>query len=128
MANPQIVYDPGTGPVTLLFQRPPRKVPAYEYNAVRHDNISSAGVREAVLERIETFLELEMEWVGIGADVQAWNQFMQFALAGGQFGYYPDASQPQFTNYWLEDTDWTAAYKAPGQYTFKLKFRQVVAS
>ena len=66
--------------MTLTFLRPPRKVPAYEYNAVRHDNISSAGVREAVLERIETFLEFEMEWVAIGADVQAWNQFMQFAL------------------------------------------------
>jgi hypothetical protein len=127
MANPQIVYDAGAGPVTLAFRRPPRKVPAYQYNAVRHDNISSAGVREAVLERIDTFLELEMEWVRIGADVQAWNQFMQFALAGGQFAYYPDASQPAFTNYWIEDTNWTAAYKAPGQYTFKLKFRQVVS-
>jgi hypothetical protein len=126
MSNPKIVYDAGAGPVTLAFARPPRKVPAYEYNAVRHDNISSAGVREAVLERIDTFLEFEMEWVGIGADVQAWNQFMQFALAGGQFGYYPDASQPAFTNYWLEDTNWTAAYKAPGQYSFKVKFRQVV--
>jgi hypothetical protein len=126
MANPQIVYNAGAGPVTLAFQRPPRKVPAYEYNAVRHDNISSAGVREAVLERIDTFLEFDMEWVAIGTDVQAWNQFMQFALGGGQFSYYPDASQPAFTNYWLEDTNWTAAYKSPRQYTFKLKFRQVV--
>jgi hypothetical protein len=127
MSNPQIVYDPGTGPVTLAFVRPPSKVPAYDYSAVRHDNISSAGVREAVLERIDAFLELEMPWVGVGADVQAWNQFMQFALGGGQFGYYPDASQPAFTNCWLEDTNWTAAYKAPGQYTFRLKFRQVVS-
>jgi len=127
MANPQIVYDPGAGPVTLTFLRPPRKVPAYEYNAVRHDNISSAGVSEDELERIETFLQLQMEWVAIAADVQVWNQFMQFALGGGQFGYYPDASQQAFTNYWLEDSNWTAAYKAPGQYTFKLKFRQVVS-
>jgi len=126
MANPQIIYDAGNGPTVLTFVRPPRKVPAYEYNAIRHDNVSSAGVREAVLERIDTYLEFEMEWVAIRADVQAWNQFMQFALGGGQFGYYPDASQPAFTNYWLEDTNWTAAYKSPGQYTFKLKFRQVV--
>src|SRR5271157_5213958 len=125
MANPQIIYDAGNGPTVLTFVRPPRKLPAYEYNALRHDNISSAGVREAVLERIDAFLEFEMEWVAIGADVQAWNQFMQFALGGGQFGYYPDASQQVCTNYWLEDTDWNAAYKSPGQYTFKLKFRQV---
>jgi hypothetical protein len=51
---------------------------------------------------------------------------MTFALSGGQFSFYPDASLPAFTNYWLEDTDWVAAYKSPGQCTFKLKFRQVV--
>jgi hypothetical protein len=127
MSNPKIVYDPGTGPTTLEFVRPPRRVPAYEYRAVRHDNISSAGVREAVLERIDSFLELELDWVTLGADVQKWNQFIQFALGGGQFGYYPDSYLAAFTNYWLEDTNWTAAYKAPGQYSFKLKFRQVVS-
>jgi hypothetical protein len=128
MAYPQIIYNPGgAGPVTLLFQRPPRRVPAYNYQVTRHDNISSAGLREAVLERIDSFLELEMEWVADGADVQAWNAFMQFALTGGQFAYYPDASQPDFGNYWLEDTSWVAAYKSAGQRTFKLKFRAVVA-
>jgi hypothetical protein len=127
VAFPCIVYNPGTGPVTLGFHRPPRRVPAYEYEAVRHDNISSAGIREAILERIDTFLEFEMEWVAIGADVAAWNAFMSYALQGGQFQYYPDATQPGYTNYWLEDTNWKAGYKAPGQYTFRLKFRQVVS-
>lgn len=127
MAYPKITYNPGTGPVTLQFQRPARKVPAYSYTAARHDNIASSGVRESVLERIDSFLTFEMEWVGIGSDVVAWNSFMLFALTGGQFSYYPDASQSAFTNYWLEDTDWTADFKAAGQYTFKLKFRQVVS-
>jgi hypothetical protein len=126
MAYPQIIYDAGSGPVTLQFQRSPRKVPAYEFKATRHDNVASGGVRESVLERIDTFLTFEMEWVGLGPDVQAWGNFMLFALTGGQFAYYPDASQTSFTNYWLEDTDWTADYKVAGQYTFKLKFRQVV--
>jgi hypothetical protein len=127
MAYPQIVYNTDTGPTTLQFQRPPRNVPAYELKAIRHDNLASSGVRESIIERIDTFLSLEMEWVGIGTDVQAWSGFMNFALAGGQFAYYPDASQTAFTNYWLEDTNWTAGYKSPGQYTFKLKFRQVVS-
>lgn len=126
MAYPKITYNPGRGPVTLPFQRPARKVPAYSYTSARHDNIASSGVRESVLERIDSFLTFEMEWVGIGPDVADWNAFMLFALTGGQFSYYPDASQSTFTNYWLEDTDWTADYKAAGQYTFKLKFRQVV--
>jgi hypothetical protein len=126
MAYPQIIYDPGVGPVTLQFQRPPRKVPAYEFKATRHDNIASSGVRESVLERIDTFLTFEMEWVAIGSDVQGWSSFMLFALSGGQFAYYPDASLPSFTNYWLEGTDWTADWKSAGQYTFKLKLRQVI--
>jgi hypothetical protein len=126
MAYPQIIYDPGTGPVTLQFQRPPRKVPAYEFKATRHDNIASSGARESVLERIDTFLTFEMEWVALGGDVQAWSAFMLYALTGGQFAYYPDASQQQYTNYWLEDSNWSADYKSPSQYTFKLKFRGVV--
>ena len=124
MAFPKIIY--GSPSTTLQFALPPRKVPAYFMDAVRHDNIASSGVREAMLERIDNFLELEMEWVAIGSDVAAWQAFMAWALAGNQFSYYPDPSQSSFTQYWLEDTTWTAAYRAPGQYTFKLKFRQVV--
>ncbi len=126
MANPKIVYDPGTGPQTLTFLRQPRRVPAYYAAAVRHDNVASSGVRESVFERADNFLDFEMEWVGIGADVQAWNSFVQYAIKGGQFSYYPDFSSTAFTNYWLEDASWKPDYKAPGQYMFKMKFRQVV--
>ena len=126
MANPCIVYPVVGGTITLNFQRPPRRVPAYSQQAVRHDNVATSGVRESVVERIDNFLDLDLEWVGIGSEVQAWAQFMAYALQGGAFAYYPDSSQPAYSSYWLEDTDWTAAYKAPGQYTFHLKFRQVV--
>ena len=126
MANPKIVYNPGTGNITLQFQRGPRKVPAYFQEASRHDNVASSGVRESVLERIDSFLEFEMEYVGIGSDVAAWAGFFAYALQGGSFQYFPDASQGVSANYWLEDTTWNAAYKAPGQYSFKMKFRQVV--
>jgi len=127
MANPQIIYNPGTGPVTLTILRPMRFQCAYDYEAKRHDNIASSGVREAILERIDTFFNFTMEWVGIGADVDAWNDFMLYALQGGQFQYYPDSASADYSNYWLEDTNWNAAYKAPGQYTFKMRWRQVVS-
>ncbi|MGH9431173.1 MAG: hypothetical protein ACRD3T_06495 [Terriglobia bacterium] len=126
MANPQIVYNPSTGPVTLVFNYPPRTVPAYESVATRHDNLASSGVRESVLERIDNFLELSLETVLSGQDVAAWSAFMQYALVGGQFAYYPDSSCRSFTNYWLEDTTWKAGYKAAGIYSFNVKFRQVV--
>ncbi|MGH9342870.1 MAG: hypothetical protein ACRD19_03800 [Terriglobia bacterium] len=127
MANPQIIYDPGTGPVALAFTYPPRNVAAYNFVATRHDNVASSGVRESILERIDNFLEIQMQAVLSGVDVAAWNSFMQFALTGGQFAYYPDSSQGAFTNYWLEQTTWNAAYKAAGMYSFKLKFRQAVS-
>jgi hypothetical protein len=126
MSYPQITYPYNGATAALSFLLPPTRVPAYSARAVRHDNIASSGVRESILERVDNFLDLDMEYVGIGADVAAWAQFMGYALGGGAFAYYPDASQSAFTNYWLEDTDWTAAYKMPGQYTFHLKFRQVV--
>jgi hypothetical protein len=126
MAYPQITYYSRSTLVTLAFTYPPRNVAAYNSVARRHDNISSSGVRESVLERIDNFLEIEMQTVLDGADVADWNAFMQYVLQGGQFSYYPDASQSAFTNYWLEDTTWKAGYKAPGIYSFKLKFRQVV--
>jgi len=127
MANPCIVYPYGSGSATLTFRRPPRRVPAYSAVAVRHDNVASSGVRESIFERIDNYLDLDLEWVGVGSDVEAWAQFMNYALQGGLFAYYPDSSQGSFGNYWLEDTNWTAGYKAPGQYAFHLKFRQVVS-
>ncbi len=127
MAWPQITYAVGGSVSTLPFTYPPTQVAAYNSVATRHDNISSSGVRESILERIDSFLEITMAAVLSGADVQSWNAFMQYALAGNQFSYYPDASQSSFTNYWLEGTTWQPAYRAPGLYKFKLKFRQVVA-
>lgn len=113
--------------MTLAFAYPPRNVAANNSVATRHDNVASSGVRESILERIDNFLQLEMQTVLAGSDVAAWNAFMQYALTGGPFAYYPDSSQTAFTNYWLDGTTWNAAYKAPGLYSFKLKFRQVVS-
>jgi len=127
MAFPKIIYDPGTGAVTLQFLRPARMIPGSQLAAVRHDNIASSGVREAIWERTDEFLEFTMQWVGVGADATAWDTFMRWALQGGTFDYYPDADVGSSSTYVLEDTDFNAAYKVPGQYTFKAKFRKWVA-
>jgi hypothetical protein len=126
MAYPQIIYNPGSGNVTLSFVYPPKNVTGFSIEAVAHDNVASSGVRERIIERIDSFLELEMPYVGIGPDLSNWQTFFQFALAGGQFSFYPDSSQSSFTNYWLEDAKEVAAYKHPGIYSLKLRFRQVV--
>jgi hypothetical protein len=126
MAYPQIIYNPGSGNVTLPFFYPPKNITGFNMEAVAHDNISSAGVRERIIERIDNFLEFDMPAVIMGSDLSNWQAFLQYALAGGQFSYYPDASQSAFTNYWLDDAKQVADYSNPAIYKLKLRFRQVV--
>jgi len=111
---------------TLYFQYPPTHVPAYTYEATRHDNVASSGVRESLLERIDSFLEFQMEWIINGADLSAWNSFMEYALSGGAFDFYPDQTLSSFTRMLLEDAKWSAAYKSPGFFSFSARFRTEV--
>jgi hypothetical protein len=127
MSNPKIVYTPQDGAEqTLSFSFPPRQQPAYVCNAVRHDNISTAGIRESILERTDQFLELSLESIQAGADLENWQAFLDYALTGAPFAYYPDAAQPAFLNYALEPTELRIEYKGPGLYTLALKFRKYV--
>jgi hypothetical protein len=125
VAFPKIIYPSGGG-TTLTFLTPARFVPYKVYEAVRHDNVASAGTRETVWERNDTFQEFEMEYVRSGSDIAAWDSFIQSALQGTTFDYYPDASLGSFTTYTLEDNTWNAAFKQLGIYTFKLRFRKRV--
>jgi hypothetical protein len=128
MAYPKIVYTPEGGTEqTLDFTSSPQQQPGYFKNAVRHDNISTAGIRESILERIETFLELNVDYIQAGSDLENWSEFLDHALTGAPFAYYPDASQTGFINCLLEDTSATVAYVAPGIYSVKIKLRQEVS-
>jgi hypothetical protein len=128
MANPKIVYTPAGGSEqTLNFASPPRQQPGYLKAAIRHDNISTAGVRESVLERIDAFLQFTMDYIQAGSDLEDWSAFLDYALQGGPFAFYPDASQTASVNCLLENTDAQMAYKAPGLYSLTLKLRQQVA-
>jgi hypothetical protein len=128
MANPQIIYTPAGGTQqTLSFASPPQQQPGYRKTAVRHDNVSTSGVRESVLERLDQFAELNMEWIRSGADLANWASFLDCALTGAAFAYYPDAAVNSYTNYVLEDTEVQVAYKAAGVYSLKLKLRVLVS-
>ena len=127
MSYPKIVYTPAGGTEqTLSFTSAPRQQPGYAKSAVRHDNISTAGIRESVLERIDAFLEFSVDYIQAGNDLENWSNFLDFALTGAPFAYYPDASQTGFINCLLEDTSDTVAYVSPGVYSVKVKFRQQV--
>jgi hypothetical protein len=125
MANPKIVYTPAGGTEqTLNFAFPPRHLPGYQKTAVRHDNVSTAGLRESVLERVDEFLEFSMDFIQPGTDLANWQAFLDHALTGAAFAYHPDSAQPAFTNCLLEDTETKIDYKAPGVYTLTLKLRK----
>ena len=127
MANPKIVYTPAGGSEqTLTFAFPPQQQPACFKSAVRHDNVSTAGIRESVLERTDDFLELSLPWIRAGSDLAAWQAFLDHALPGASFTYYPDAGQATFANYLLEDTETKLEWKTPGVYTITLKLRKLV--
>jgi len=97
---------------TLTFRYPPRFKPSYAKSAVRHDNVASSGVKEVVYERTDNFIEFDMEWI-LAADRAGWQSFLDFALEGGAFDYYPDASLSAFDAYVFENMDARLAWKAP---------------
>lgn len=123
---PKIIYPTGGG-TTLTFVYPPRLVPNPPLQAIKHTNLASSGVQETIYERTDEFFQFTMEYVKIGSDLSAWDAFVRSALQGTAFDYYPDSTLSSHTTYFLEDTNWTAAFKQLGIYTFQMKFRKRVA-
>jgi hypothetical protein len=104
------------------------KVPAYSRAAAAHKNVASSGILETIYEHTDTFTDINIDFASIGADIAGWNTFIQYAERGGVFSFYPDdtvgGGGSGFTNYTLWDDNWTAAYKAPQLYSFKMKWRE----
>lgn len=124
MAYPKIVYNS----TTLNFTYPPRHVPAYDAAAVRHDNIASSGVLEVISERTDLLMEFDVEVIP-SADVSGWKAFLDWAVKGQTFDYYPDASLSAFTTYTLENTAANIARRTPGTWQLTgLKLREVVSA
>src|SRR5678815_3558769 len=94
---PKIVYDAGSGPVTLAFTFPPVEkagadgAGADEYSAIREDSVTESGLVQSVVHRIENFRTLNMTYVP-DDDILDWAAFLQFSLQGFTFSYYPDST------------------------------------
>lgn len=112
---------------TLVFKHPATKIPAFKYDAVRHDNVASSGVYEAIYERTDEFIEFDMEWVDNDGDITGWNDFIRYGLQGGAISYYQDASLDSYQNCTLWDSKWDAKWKSLGRYQFHVILR-VLAS
>jgi len=143
---PKIIYNPGTGNVTLTFSFPPINKPgAMERstdggsaggggNPSRIDSVTLSGIVQSCWFRTDWFKTIEVSYVP-HVDSGNWKVFMDYAMTGGQFDYYPDATLAVFQTMILEDTDWNPefSFKAPdatygGFDKFTMKMRWISGS
>jgi hypothetical protein len=127
MIRPQITYNNGTAQ-TLSFVYPPTKKPRFSKQATRTDVFSTAGVRQTVVQRVNETFPLTMATILDGDDTAAWQQFLDYAIEGEPFEYYPDADNPtlHFTMF-LQDTDAQLAYVSPGVYSLSCTLQKEIS-
>lgn len=122
---PKIIYNPGSGPVTLTITYPPvQKAQLDDLDAVRHDSMTSSGLRQVALERVDTIKPLQFENVP-WTDLPAWKLFIDFAIQGRAFAYYEDATLTAFKTFELMDVSFNPKFAARNLSKFSLKFRLV---
>jgi len=143
---PKIIYNPGGGNVTLTFTFPPINKPGAMERSVdggaaggggsptRIDSVTLSGLVQSVWFRTDWFKTIQMEYVPL-VDAPRWKTFFDYAMTGGQFDYYPDATTSVVQTMILEDTDWNPefAFKAPdptygGFMKFSMKMRWISGS
>lgn len=120
-----MVYNPGSGNVTLQFVRGPQGFRC-DAVAVVHDNEATGGLRERVEERVDLILAFRMDALrvdGTGDSLPAWSTFMAWALAGGEFTFYPNASLSDAYTCVSEDEGFAPEVKGPGVYGAAFSWR-----
>jgi hypothetical protein len=112
----------------LLPTYPPVNKPGVDdRNAVREDSVTISGKVQSVLQRIEIFKSLDMGYVPL-TDIPVWSKFIDNALTGAPFTYYPDRTDTATsTDYTLEDKGWAPRLAFKGMTKFTLKLRQLVS-
>ena len=128
---PLFSYNPGADVVTFSPTYPPTKKPgpqdgtSDELEVQRVDSITMSGKKQVFFIRTDTFRVLEFTYVPF-PDYVNWAPFMAWAVSGGQFDYYPDATLPSFTTYTLEDTSWKPKFSFIGVSSFTMNMRLLV--
>jgi hypothetical protein len=125
--TPKIVYDPGTGAVEVNPTYPNVQKPyADNFEATRHDSITNSGLRQSVLERIDTIRPVIFETVP-WADLPMWQAFFAYALQGGAFDYYPDNASTAHASWQLVDDKVSFSFVCIGISKLQMNMRSVPA-
>jgi hypothetical protein len=124
MGLPKIIYDAGSGDVTVQFVRGPQNFRCYWKSRV-HDNVATSGLRERVTEGHDMMIAFEMRHIRISDDFDDWSAFMLWALDGGEFEFYPDGEETDYYHLVSDDEGWEPTRNAPAQYAAAFRFRVV---
>lgn len=121
---PQFVYNSATLSPTYA---PTKKIPIDNQEAIRHDSITTSGLQQSVLERIDRVLTLNFENVP-ESDLSYWDAFLSWALAGNQFQYYPDNTTGANNWYYLKDMRGGFEHVSFQMYKITLNLRRVLTA
>jgi hypothetical protein len=124
MAFPKVVYDPGSGPVTVAFARGPRDFMC-GWSARVHDNLATSGLRERIVEARDLVITFSMPAMGVGDDLGGWSALTAWMLDGGQVDFYPDAAKAEHYHVVSDDTEWKPGRVGPGRYSQAYAWRIV---
>lgn len=104
---PKITYPAASPTTTVTFTTPPVKKPGpygiADQEGVGSASVSLSGQKQVVWFRTDNFFHLFMQAVP-WADMAMWQAFIDYALQGGTFLYYPDSGGTAYDEYWLEDS------------------------
>ncbi len=119
----KIIYNPGSGNVTLTIARGPVNFNPY-CDTRANDNLATNGqFRERVVENNDILIAFDMPHMQVQDDLTAWDAFEQWALSGGGFQFYPYTTFSDFYNCVAEDKGWKPQRNAPQKYGAKVLFR-----
>jgi hypothetical protein len=123
--TPKIIYDPGTGATVVTPTFPNIQKPYMDnFEAVRHDSITSDGVRQSITERVDRVRPINFETVP-WTDMPMWEAFFAYAIQGGPFQYYPDGTATAFQTWQLVDDKIAPTFVAFGLSKFAMNMRLV---
>jgi hypothetical protein len=124
MIQQMFIYNTGSGDIYFTPTWPAiGRQPNDGLAATRHDSITSSGIKQAVLERIDDVMTLTFSFVP-QSDLAAWKTMMTWLLAGNVFAYRPNAADNTVWNeYTLDSMDWTPKWVAPQTFSFSLQCR-----
>ena len=88
-----------------------------DQEAVGSVSLSISGKRQVMYLRTDQFFHLVFDASVPWADMHAWQSFIQYAIQGGSFLYYPDASATAFDEYVLDDAGGSARNQSGGSYS-----------